>query len=81
MKRYSFTYLKESEPSKQYSLAVFNESETYLEGISLKSMNEEEKSQFEAILSEYEEKLKPFVSKYYRRFKKSSIQPNSLING
>lgn len=71
MKILSLEYLKESIPLR-YEVVLLKETEKYLEGISIREMQDNEKKELISIILEFEKKLEPFMKKY-RRFNKEKI--------
>lgn len=77
MKIKKFNY-KKSEEVEEKKVFSFNESEKYLEGIDINRLDENELKQFITIQNEYEEKIKPFVKKAFRKYLKEKIQDDIL---
>jgi len=75
VKRFNYKKNEEVEPKRVFS---FNESEKYLEGIDIDKLNDNELKQFIAIQSDYEEKIKPYVKKAFRKYLKEKIEDDIL---
>ena len=72
MKIAKFLYEKEEKGGsvvKEYELVVLKETETYFEGISIQDMDDQQKEEVINIVQEFEENLKPYMSKYRRMLK------------
>ena len=72
MKLREFSYTKEDNSRKDYSLLVLKEDAASVEGISLKDLKEEDRDKVIAIYKEFEEKLNPYM-KHYRKFIKGRM--------
>jgi len=51
-----------------------NPDSSYIDAVDLHHLDEKEKEDFLKIYSEYEEKMKPFIKKAFRRFTKTKIE-------
>ena len=51
-----------------------NPDSTYIDAVDLHHLDDAEKEDFLKIYSEYEEKMKPFIKKAFRRFTKAKIE-------
>lgn len=73
MKIKTFTYYKEKEgTSKEYRVLTVKEDDTYIEGVSLLGLTEDQQNEVMDIYLEFEKKLQPFM-KEWRKFKKSAV--------
>ncbi len=61
------TYLKE-DSQRDVKLYKLQGNNSYIEGIDLTKLNDEEKKELKNVVDEYWIKLKPFFTKSYRRF-------------
>ena len=67
-----FTYIKDGTPEERAVLPVVS-TDKILEGLSLDKMTEEDREAVLEAISNFNQRVKPFFEKYYRRFKKESI--------
>ena len=73
MKIELFKYKKEETEEKEYKVLILENNDKYLSGINLEYLNNEEIAEIKKIQLKYEEDLKPFMKKAYRRFIKEKI--------
>ena len=73
MKIELFKYKKEETEEKEYKVLILENNDKYLSGINLEYLNNEEIAEIQKIQLKYEEDLKPFMKKAYRRFIKEKI--------
>jgi hypothetical protein len=73
MKIKEFNYKKKNGEQRKAEVVVLVDSENYLEGIDFTKLTQDERSEVVRIQAEYEEKIKPFISKAFRKFLKEGI--------
>ena len=73
MKIELFKYKKEDAEEKEYKILILENNDKYLSGINLEYLSNEEISEIQKIQLKYEEDLKPFMKKAYRKFIKEKI--------
>lgn len=73
MKIELFKYKKEETEEKEYKVLILENNDKYLSGINLEYLSNEEIAEIQKIQLKYEEDLKPFMKKAYRRFIKEKI--------
>jgi hypothetical protein len=76
MKIHEFMYHKSDGLTKSYNVIPLKEDSTYIEGISIGDLNEEDATKVKKIFLEFESKLNPYM-KNYRKFTKNKFVVNS----
>ena len=71
---HTFIYKKDDkETPSEKKVLVLGEDSTYLEGLSMNSITEEDKTALLSLISKFNDDLQPYVRKYFRKFLKEKI--------
>lgn len=74
MKLKAFHYHKANGEETDPHVLVLNENDNYLEGIDTTKLDPKEHALLLGVQRQYEKRMKPFVTKAYRRYKKDNIK-------
>lgn len=79
MKIKEFQYTKKNGDKTEPKVMVLHEDNTYLQGIDFKKLTNDEIQTVKGMQQNYEDNIKPFVNKAYRRYFKDKME--GVIDG
>jgi hypothetical protein len=80
MKVKEFNYEKKNGEKTSRQVMIITDHKDYLDAIDLDKLTESEIKDLFSVCEKYEEQMKPFIQKSFRRFSKSGITELNLIN-
>ncbi len=73
MKIFEFNYEKKNGDKSERKVMSLHAADKWVDGIDVAKLTEEEEKELKTIQLDYEKKLKPFVTKAFRRFLKEGM--------
>jgi hypothetical protein len=73
MKVLKGNYIKESGEERKVGIYILNKDNNYVTGIDTTSLTEAELEEFKSIVKEYEDKMKPFIKKAFKKYKTNNF--------
>jgi len=81
MKIKDFNYVKKNGDETKPKVLILHEDNTYMQGIDFKKLTDNEIQTVTEIQQNYEDTIKPFINKAYRRYFKDKINREGAADG